>query len=90
MQRNIMPEEVKQTVNLYLGGKIDQWFVRQDGQGVVFLMNVTSVEESAGVCSKKAAAGRRRADGVRPDASGTSEPAAVPDDQGAPASAAKP
>jgi hypothetical protein len=50
--RNIMPEEVKQTVDLYLGGKIDQWFVRQDGQGVVFLMNVTTVEEAHALLEK--------------------------------------
>jgi hypothetical protein len=50
--RDIMPEEVKQTVNLYLSGKIDQWFVRQDGQGVVFLMNVTTVEEAHALLEK--------------------------------------
>ncbi len=50
--RDIMPEEVKQTVNLYLSGKIDQWFVRQDGEGVVFLMNVTTVEEAHALLEK--------------------------------------
>ena len=40
----ILPHEVPGTVQLYLSGKIDQWWVRQDGKGVVFLMNVTSVE----------------------------------------------
>jgi hypothetical protein len=42
----ILPHEVPETVQLYLNGKIDQWWVRQDGKGVVFLMNVTSVEEA--------------------------------------------
>lgn len=45
-RRAIMPQEVKATVNLYLAGKIDQWFVRQDGQGVVFLLNATSTAEA--------------------------------------------
>ena len=38
-------KEVSDTVGLYLAGKIDQWWYRQDGYGVVFLMNVTSVDE---------------------------------------------
>jgi hypothetical protein len=50
--REIMPNEVTETVKLYLGGKIDQWFVRQDGNGVVFLMNVTSVEEAHALLEK--------------------------------------
>ncbi len=43
---NIMPREVSDTVRLYLSGKIDQWYVRKDTRGVVFLMNVSSVEEA--------------------------------------------
>src|SRR3978361_250678 len=43
---NIMPQEVSDTVRLYLGGKIDQWYSRKDVRGVVFLMNVSSVEEA--------------------------------------------
>ncbi len=50
--REIMPHEVTETVNLYLGAKIDQWCVRQDGQGVVFLMNVTTVEEAHALLEK--------------------------------------
>ena len=38
--------EVSDTVQLYLAGKIDQWWYRQDGHGVLFLMNVTSVDEA--------------------------------------------
>ncbi len=44
--RAIMPEEVRKTVELYLNGKIDQWYVKQDGTGVVFILNVTSPEEA--------------------------------------------
>ena len=31
----IMPHEVHDTVNAYLAGKIDQWYFRTDGKGVV-------------------------------------------------------
>jgi hypothetical protein len=44
--KTIMRNEVRETVQLYLDGKIDQWWVRQDGNGVVFLLNVTSIEEA--------------------------------------------
>ncbi len=42
----VMQKEVRDTVRLYLSGKLDQWFVRRDQNGVVFLLNVTSVEEA--------------------------------------------
>jgi hypothetical protein len=38
--------EVSATVRLYLTGKIDQWWYRQDDHGVVFLLNVTSIDEA--------------------------------------------
>jgi len=37
----ILPNEVRETVNLYLDGKIDQWYSVQDRRGVVFILNVT-------------------------------------------------
>jgi hypothetical protein len=42
----IMPSEVRDTVKLYLAGKIDSWYVRKDQPGVVFLMNVATVKEA--------------------------------------------
>lgn len=51
-RRNIMPKEVPDTVRLYLDGKIDQWYIRQDGKGVVFLLNLTSVEEARSLLEK--------------------------------------
>ena len=42
----IMPSEVRETVKLYLAGKIDSWYVRKDQPGVVFLMNVTTTKEA--------------------------------------------
>jgi hypothetical protein len=49
---NIMPQEVSETVKLYLAGKIDQWYVRKDQRGVVFLMNVTSTDEAHSLLEK--------------------------------------
>ena len=42
----VMPKEVPATLKLYLDGKIEQFFYRQDKPGVVFLMNVDSVEQA--------------------------------------------
>jgi hypothetical protein len=46
VSKPILPSEVRATVRLYLAGKIDQWFVKQDQSGVVFLMNVTNPKEA--------------------------------------------
>ena len=42
----VMQQEVRDTVRLYLAGKLDQWFSRRDLRGVVFLLNVSSVDEA--------------------------------------------
>jgi hypothetical protein len=42
----IMPDEIRATVPLYLDGKIQQWFTRGDGRGVIFLLNCTDVAEA--------------------------------------------
>src|SRR5438445_12919131 len=39
----ILPNEVRDTVDLYLNGKIDQWYSLEDRRGVVFLLNVTDL-----------------------------------------------
>ncbi len=44
--RAIFPKEVPDTLRLYLEGKIEQMWARQDQKGPVFLMNVTSVPEA--------------------------------------------
>jgi hypothetical protein len=49
---SIMPKEVKETVGLYLQGKIDQWWYRQDGKGVIFLLNVISTDEATAMLEK--------------------------------------
>ena len=37
----ILPNEVRDTVDLCLNGKIDQWYSQQERRGVVFILNVT-------------------------------------------------
>ena len=50
--QKVLPGEVRATVRLYLDGKIDQWFVKQDQSGVVFLMNVTDPGEAKALLEK--------------------------------------
>jgi hypothetical protein len=45
-RQQIMPREVPDTLKLYLDGAIEQFWYRQDKPGVVFLMNVDSVEQA--------------------------------------------
>jgi hypothetical protein len=45
-RKAIMPHEVPATARLYLAGTIDQWYVRKDNKGVVFLLNLDSAEEA--------------------------------------------
>lgn len=42
----LMPQEVRDTVRLYLDGKIQQWYGRADGRGVLFVMNCNTVAEA--------------------------------------------
>lgn len=37
-----MAAEVRETVEAYLDGKIQQWFAKADGTGVVFIVDATS------------------------------------------------
>jgi hypothetical protein len=48
----ILPSEVRETVRLYLAGKIDQWFVKQDQSGVVFIMNLTDPKQAHDLLDK--------------------------------------
>src|SRR5229473_4180361 len=48
----IMPHEVHDTVNAYLAGKIDQWYFRTDGKGVVFIVNASTPEEAKNMLEK--------------------------------------
>jgi hypothetical protein len=40
----ILPDEVRQTTDLYLAGKIDQWYSLQERMGVVFVLNATDAD----------------------------------------------
>src|ERR1043166_9131543 len=42
----IMPAEIRATVPLYLQGKIQQWFTRGDGKGVIFILNCNDAAEA--------------------------------------------
>jgi hypothetical protein len=41
--RMILPAEMRATAQLYLEGKIDQWYSLQGRQGVAFILNVTDL-----------------------------------------------
>src|SRR6202021_3182116 len=45
-RQQVMPNEVPATLKHYLDGKIEQFWYRQDAPGVIFLMNVESVEQA--------------------------------------------
>lgn len=42
----VMPAEVRQTVQLYLNGKIREWYSRADGRGAVFLLDTKDAQEA--------------------------------------------
>ncbi len=45
----IMPAEIRATVQLYLDGKIREWYSREDGGGGVFLLNAKDLEEARSI-----------------------------------------
>lgn len=47
--RAIMPAEIRATVQLYLDGKIREWYSREDGRGAVFLLNTKDVAEARAI-----------------------------------------
>lgn len=42
----VMPAEVRATVQLYVNGKIREWFSRADGRGAVFLLDAKDAHEA--------------------------------------------
>ena len=42
----VMPAEIRQTVQLYLNGKIREWYSRGDGRGVVLVLDTKDVAEA--------------------------------------------
>jgi len=45
-RQTYLPKEVPATLQLYLDGKMEQFWLRDQEKGVIFLMNVESVEEA--------------------------------------------
>ena len=60
----IMPAEIRATVPLYLDGKIQQWFTRGDGKGVIFishnLQDIFAVSDRIVVLRRGIQAGERK------------------------------
>jgi hypothetical protein len=48
----VMPDEVRETLKLYLDGKIQQWYSRSDGRGVVFILNCTTAAEAKAITDR--------------------------------------
>ncbi len=42
----VISDEIQETVKLYLGGKIREWYSRSDGKGVIFLLDVKTEDEA--------------------------------------------
>ena len=45
----VMPAEIRATVQLYLEGKIREWYAREDGRGAVFLLNARDLDEAKSI-----------------------------------------
>jgi hypothetical protein len=45
----VMPAEIRQTVQLYLNGKVREWYSRADGRSAVFLLDAKDVVEAHAV-----------------------------------------
>src|SRR5882762_8577471 len=45
----VMPAEIRETVQLYLNGKIREWYSRGDGRGVVILLDTKDVAEAQAI-----------------------------------------
>ena len=45
----VMPAEIRQTVQLYLNGRIREWYSRSDGRGVVLLLESRDVAEAQAI-----------------------------------------
>ncbi len=43
---NIIPDEIRATVKLYLDGKIRQWYSKSDGRGVIIVIDAKTVDEA--------------------------------------------
>ena len=46
---SVMPAEIRETVQLYLNGRIREWYSRGDGRGAVFLLDTRDVAEAKAI-----------------------------------------
>lgn len=44
-----IPAEIRATVKLYLDGKIQQWYSRSDGKGVIFVIDAKTEDEARAI-----------------------------------------
>jgi hypothetical protein len=45
----VIPAEIRATVQLYLDGKIREWYSRGDGKGVIFLLDAKTEDEARAI-----------------------------------------
>jgi hypothetical protein len=45
----VMPAEIRAKVQLYLDGKIREWYAREDGKGAVFLLNAGDIAQAKSI-----------------------------------------
>jgi hypothetical protein len=45
----VMPSEIRETVKLYLDGKIRQWYSRGDGQGAILLIDAKTQDDARAI-----------------------------------------
>ena len=45
----VMPAEIRQTAQLYLNGKIREWYSRGNGKGVVFMVDAKTEDEARAI-----------------------------------------
>jgi hypothetical protein len=45
----VMPDEIRQTAQLYLKGKIREWYSRSEGRGVILLLDTKDVAEARAI-----------------------------------------
>ena len=53
--QHILPTEVRETAQLYLDGKIDQWYSLEERPGVVFILNMTDTQAAHAVLEGRSA-----------------------------------
>src|SRR5438309_9683100 len=46
---SVMPTEIRETIQLYLNGKIREWYSRGHGRGVVLFLDASDVAEPEGI-----------------------------------------